>query len=305
LYFDAGKIFLSHHTLAYMGQGYKYCPPSYSHFRNADITNGSYLIFKDTLFLSDIPVDFSWTISTRQTYACSIKPLTTPSSTDSICIKLPDVARGIDMMAIASTEDTLAGRYDSLSNYFYMPIPAEAKSFTIQTKQTCSDCYFPPVGTHIDTTFLADDGLTHTLGIPKNINFPHGNLVISNGTKINMCEGAYLLNRDSLILTGPAQTKGMVIPSCYGIDSIAQGSNNSMLVVSQASALVLNAGSKTFIKNGAAIYVKQNGSLVIKDGAYVQIGDSGTGGWGEIIVEAGDRTQCPHRIPPHRWRYRR
>jgi hypothetical protein len=125
------------------------------------------------------------------------------------------------------------------------------------------------------------------LGIPKNINFPHGNLVISNGTKINMCEGAYLLNRDSLILTGPAQTKGMVIPSCYGIDSIAQGSNNSMLVVSQASALVLNAGSKTFIKNGAAIYVKQNGSLVIKDGAYVQIGDSGTGGWGEIIVEAG------------------
>ncbi|MDP3927736.1 MAG: PKD domain-containing protein [Bacteroidota bacterium] len=143
------------------------------------------------------------------------------------------------------------------------------------------------MGTHIDTTFLADDGLTHTLGIPKNINFPHGNLVISNGTKINMCEGAYLLNRDSLILTGPAQTKGMVIPSCYGIDSIAQGSNNSMLVVSQASALVLNAGSKTFIKNGAAIYVKQNGSLIIKDGAYVQIGDSGTGGWGEIIVEAG------------------
>ncbi len=287
LYFDAGKIFLSHHTLAYMGQGYKYCPPSYSHFRNADITNGSYLIFEDTLFLSNIPVDFSWTISTRQTYACSIKPLTTPSSTDSICIKLPDVARGIDMMAITSTEDTLHGRYDSLSNFFYMAIPAEAKSFTIQTKQTCSDCYFPPVGTHIDTTFLADDGLTHTLGIPKNINFPHGNLVISNGTKINMCEGVYLLNRDSLILTGPAQTKGMVIPSCYGIDSIAQGSNNSMLVVSQASALVLNAGSKTFIKNGAAIYVKQNGSLVIKDGAYVQIGDSGTGGWGEIIVEAG------------------
>ena len=96
-----------------------------------------------------------------------------------------------------------------------------------------------------------------------------------------------LLNKDSLILTGPAQSKGMAIPSCYGIDSIAQGSNNSMLVVSQGSALVLDAGSKTYVKNGGAIYVKQNGSLVIKDGAFLQIGDSGTGGWGEIIVEAG------------------
>ncbi|MCG9879318.1 MAG: hypothetical protein MH472_01840, partial [Bacteroidia bacterium] len=139
-------------------------------------------------------------------------------------------------------------------------IPAEEKSFTIQTKQTCSDCYFPPVGTHIDTTFMADDGLTHTLGLPKKINYPYGNLEISNSTKINMCEGVYLLNKDSLILSGPPQSKGMAIPSCYGIDSIAQGSYNSMLVVSQGSALVLDAGSKTYVKNGGAIYVKQNGS---------------------------------------------
>ena len=94
-----------------------------------------------------------------------------------------------------------------------------------------------------------------------------------------MCEGVYLLNKDSLIIEGPPQSKGMVIPSCAGIDSIAKGSDNSMLIVNAGSALVLNAGSRTYVKNGGAIYVKQNGSLVIKDGAFLQIGDSGTCVW--------------------------
>jgi predicted outer membrane repeat protein len=127
--------------------------------------------------------------------------------------------------------------------------------------------------------FIADDKNTHSIPRPLKINYPHGQMQITNSTKISMCEGVYLLNKDSLIIEGPPQSKGMVIPSCAGIDSIAKGSDNSMLIVNAGSALVLNAGSRTYVKNGGAIYVKQNGSLVIKDGAFLQIGDSGTCVW--------------------------
>jgi hypothetical protein len=287
LYFDAQKIFMNYHTLSYMGEGYKFCPPSYSNYRTAIISNGSYVIYLDTLIFSDVPLNFDFSIAGRQTYTCSISPLAEVSSGDSIKLKLPDVARGIDMIALVSENDTLKSRYDSLTNYIYIALPNVSKQFTIQERNLCNDCYFPPLGTHIDTLFAADDGNIHRIPRPLNINYPLGQMQINNATRITMCEGVYLLNQDSLIIEGPPQSKGMLVPTCFGIDSIAKGSNNSMLIVSSGSALVLDAGSKTYVKSGAGIYIKQNGSLIIKDGAYLQIGDSGTGGWGEIIAEAG------------------
>jgi hypothetical protein len=149
LYFNGQKLFVNYHTLSYMGKGYKYCPPSYANFRTVKVDNGSYLIFNDTLFLSTILLDFQSTIIGRQTYSCLINPLTTATASDTIIIKLPDVGRGVEMIAIASGNDTIPSRFDSLSNYFYMSIPQGKKEFTIQEKQACQDCYFPPVGTHI------------------------------------------------------------------------------------------------------------------------------------------------------------
>lgn len=62
LIFNAQQIFLTYHTLYYMGQGYKYCPPSYAHFRTVKVDNGSYLIFKDTLFVSTISFKLSYNL---------------------------------------------------------------------------------------------------------------------------------------------------------------------------------------------------------------------------------------------------
>ncbi|MFZ4772305.1 MAG: hypothetical protein ACOYLO_19120, partial [Ferruginibacter sp.] len=197
LYFDAQKLFVNYHTLAYMGKGYKYCPPSYSNFRNA--TNGSYLIYRDTLVYSDVPLNFDYSIAGRQTYSCSITPLEAVTSGDSIKLKLPDVARGIDMIALVNANDTLKSRYDSLTNYIYIAITSVTKQFTIQEKDLCNDCYFPPLGTHIDTLFVADDGNSHRIPRPLKINYPHGQMQITNSTKIAMCEGVYLLNKDSLL----------------------------------------------------------------------------------------------------------
>jgi hypothetical protein len=118
-----------------MGLGYHYCPPSYSKFRRINFNSGSYMIYEDTLVFSDKLVTFDLWLNGRQNYACQIKPEETISSSDTIIIKLPDVARGIDMLAIATTNDTIPSRYDSLTNYFYMAIPVINKEFTIKEKE--------------------------------------------------------------------------------------------------------------------------------------------------------------------------
>jgi hypothetical protein len=288
LLFNARKIFLEYHTLDFMLKRFGYCPPSYAHIRRYFAKDSKLLNLDDTLFCSPISIDFDFIISGKERYTCQISTKETVNALDTIKIKLPEVGRGIDMVAlIAGTKDTLHGRYDSLSNYIYLALKPGNYAIKIEPSNPCLDCYFPPNGTNFDTLFLADDGERHTLGNSKKIKNNHGNLSIVNSTKVNMCAGVILHNKDSLIIEGPAQKEKEGSSSCAGIDSLIKGSDNSMLIVSPYAALVLDAGSHTYIKKGAGLYIKQNGSLIVKSGALLEVGDSGTGGWGEIIAEPG------------------
>ncbi|MCK6610617.1 MAG: PKD domain-containing protein [Bacteroidia bacterium] len=289
LYFNAQKLFVEKHSLAFLDKRVGFCPPTYAHFRNYFANAISYLIYgNDTLFYSDKLIDADFALTGRHTYHFKITPRDSTSSSDSIKIKLPDVARGTDMVAILDiTADTLQGRYDSLSNFIYLVLPQQATGFSIMQKDLCADCYFPPVGTNFDTLFVANDGLKHILGNSKKITANNGQVQIINSTQLEMCPGVILHNQDSLLVEGPPQSEPMNIPSCSGVENLKKYSKNSMLVVSPYAALVLDATSKTYIKNGAGLYIKQNGSLVVKSGALLEIGDSGTAGYGEFYAEAG------------------
>jgi hypothetical protein len=116
----------------------------------------------------------------------------------------------------------------------------------------------------------------------------HGFLNIKNGARIDMCDGVYLRNKDSIVIEGPCQESYKGFNPCTGISSIEQTDNSSAIIISAGSALVLDSGSYTYLKGGGAIWVKSNGSLVIKNDAFVQIGDSPSFcGFGEIITEPG------------------
>jgi hypothetical protein len=120
LYLNAQKAFLKNNTYGWFLKGIKYCPSSSINLRHIDFTNGSYLIYgSDTLIHSTQRVNASISFASRQNYYCSIKPLTTPSSADSVKFYLADVERGIDMIAlIKGSQDTLPSRYDSIhKNY--------------------------------------------------------------------------------------------------------------------------------------------------------------------------------------------
>jgi hypothetical protein len=288
LYFNGSTIFLESHTLEKVNKDFRFCPSANIRIRNYFSREGSYLILDDTLYHSSIPLNFEYDFLGKDKFQCRLTNLATPSSTDTLKIKLTGVTRGLDFIAlIDNTRDTLHGRFDSIAGYIYLAIKPNNYSFTIQRKDPCSDCYFPPYGTDFDTLFVADDGLEHTLGQSKKINQGHGNLSILNATRISLCPGVILHNKDSIIIQSGNQKLPEPMSSCAGIDSIKKHSANSMLIVSPNAALVLDAGSRTYIKNGASLYVKQNGSLIIKSGALVEVGDSGTLGNSEIKAEPG------------------
>jgi len=289
LFLNAENSFIKYSFDSKINAGFKYCPPSYINLIYANIKNGSYIKYKDTFLIeSSIPVNADIEFSGRFSYYASVKPLSVPNDLDSIRFYLADVGKGVDMVALDFlTRNELGCRYDSFSNTIAIKIPANFTNIIIEQRDKCNDCYFPPSWKGIDTLFTIDDGLIHTLGHKLSVKPDFGNLHLSNGSRLDMCPEVYLRNRDTIIIEGPAQTKEMILPNCYGIDSLKAVSSTSAIIVKSGSALVLDSGSFTYVKNGGAIYVKQNGSLVIKNGAFVQIGDSGSLGWGEIIAEQG------------------
>ena len=289
---NAQKAFIINHTYGESRYGYKYCPVSSTNIKHASFSNGTYLKFKDSIIISSTKaIDASISFSGRQLYLCSIKPLVTPNSSDSVKFHLADVGRGVEMLAlIKGSQDTIPSRYDSLTNTIHIALPTQETTFFVQEKFNCVTCYFPPNWKGIDTTFEIDDEVKHTLGHKLTIKQPKGLLKLTNSSKLDFCSGVYLNSLDSIIIEGPCQTKAYERNSCKGIDSmVAAYSDNSSITITSGSALVLGPGSYTYVKNGGAIYVKQNGSLIVKAGAFLQIGDSGTcnSGWGEIVAESG------------------
>jgi hypothetical protein len=289
---DAQKAFIINHTYGESSYGYKYCPVSSTNIKHASFSNGTYLKFKDSIIISSTKaIDASISFSGRQMYLCSIKPLVTPNSADTVKFHLADVGRGVEMLALRTgSQDTIPSRYDSLTNTINIALPTEETTFYVQEKFNCINCYFPPNWKGIDTTFEIEDGVKHTLGHKLAIKQPAGLLKLTNSSKLDFCSGVYVNSLDSIIIEGPCQTKAFSRKSCKGIDSmVAAYNDNSSITITSGSALVLGAGSYTHVKNGGAIYVKRNGSLIVKAGAFLQIGDSGTcnSGWGEIVAEPG------------------
>ena len=285
---NAEKAFVKHNTIGINLEGYKYCPPTHANLRHASFSNGT-LLQIDTLKLIEASavVSASLSFAGRYYYTGYVDPL---AHSGSIKFHLPDVGRGVDMMAMHGG-DTMTSTYDSLTNTLSMDLPNDKTTFIIQQKQQCADCYFPPASINVVDTFNADDGQTHTLGHKLKVLPNNGNLIVSNGTRIFMCEGVYLRNKNNIVIESECQTKDGSYKICddIKIDTSLAHTKNSAIVISAGSALVLDANSHTYIKNGGAIYVKRNGTLFIKNDAFVQIGDSGTcqQGWGEIVAEDG------------------
>ena len=266
---------------------------SYTHFRMASIDSGNYMKYNDTVYIKS-----NHAISCRYKFIGKYKYkgfVTAPSTGTTVTFCISDLDAGIPMSAIKESGGNLTVTYNDSTNCKYITVafPVGTTNFYIQPTNPCSyDCYFPSIAQNInDTTFNANDKDLHTLGHNLTV-LNHGLLHVTGGTRIDMCSGVFLRNRDSIIIEGPCQTAGKTFDPCSGISGLYSTDPSSAIIVSSGCALVLDSGSYTYLKEGGAIWVKQNGSLIIKNHAFVQIGDSPNFcGYGEIITELGAYVQ--------------
>ena len=261
---------------------------SYTKFREASIFDGDSLQYVNRLISSNVKITLSYSLVGKYKYKGVV---TAPTGGAIVTFCIPDLVSLVPMRVLKGYNEILPITYDDTTNWNYITVtfPAGTTNFSIEPENPCMfDCYFPPLGVNInDTIFNADDKDQHTLGHKLTI-LNHGLLHVTNGTRIDMCDGVYMRNCDSLIIEGPCQTSTKNFDACTGIEKLIKTDQSSAIIVSAGSSLVLDSGSYTYLKGGGAIWVKQNGSLVIKDYAFVQIGNSPNYcGFGEIITEPG------------------
>lgn len=273
---------------------------THTNFRKARIVKGRFLKYNDTVYIqSDKPVTAEYKINSKFNYSAYIQA-------DSACIVkffLPDLEPGAIMTAYVEYGvgfDSIG--YDTTTFIVTLKCLPGLTMFRMDLTNPCFlACYFPSAIQTIDSLFQFRDGTYQYLGNKLDIIQPNGKLEISNGSKMSICSGLYLRNRDTLLLNGNCPVvdsldafSGFV--NCYN-PSTKSGSftkngvntyeSPSVINIQDGGALVLDSGSFTQVGNNSRIYVLKNGSLIIKNFASLAIGDEQTCGHAEIIAYPG------------------
>ncbi|MES2725479.1 MAG: T9SS type A sorting domain-containing protein [Bacteroidota bacterium] len=286
---------------------------SYSRFRTASLHNGDTLIYNDTNYIiATKPSDIYYKLIGKYRYEGYVNS----DSGTSVKFYLPDLERGI-AMKITSTNGKLVSNvvYNDSTYVINGLFDAGYTSFVIELADPCLySCFFPPTQTNIVDTFDFTSGGIERLGHDLDIVPDSGWLNMTNGSKISICSGTVLTNRDSITMVGAENGNGGVDPTLispttggfYGENysllgaskvsvtnaitgDMANGSRRCMIIVNDLAALVLDSGSRTHIGANSTILVKKGGTLFIKKGAFVEIGSQDFEGrndcFGEILAE--------------------
>ncbi len=178
--------------------------------------------------------------------------------------------------------------YDDTTHILTVTLPDSGSyTFYLELEDPCLvSCYFPPTTETINTVFNFNDGSNQSLSHKLDIVKFNGNLIISNGSQMEISCNKYLRNRDSLILIGECDDS-YKINTCESIGKSYIGHPTSAIIVNNGSALVMENESYTYIGNGSAIIVKPGGTLILKNGSFLQVGDNKSCGKGQLIVEPG------------------
>jgi PKD repeat protein len=251
-------------------------------FHETKISNGTKIKLNDTTYIeADKVGTFSYKIMGKLKYHAKV---TTLEATN-IKFYIPDAIPGYRMTVKDSRFYSI---YNDTTHVLSVNISGAGKfTFALELEDPCLvSCYFPPTTETIHTEFNFNDGTNQSLSHKLDIIKQNGNLVISNGSQMEISCNKYLRNQDSLILISECDDS-YEINTCEGIGKTYVGVPTSLLIVNNGSALVLDNGSYTHVGNGSAIVVKSGGTLILKNGSFLQVGDSKTCGKGQLIVEPG------------------
>ncbi len=275
------------------------CAPSYIAFQQAELINGSFLSYDDSIFIkSNQLVSIKYAYTGKFKYSGSIQS----ESGATVTLRMPDLQDGYLMKCmqgeteIPSTHAYVSGN-DSVQ-LIIINFPSGGIDFTLELADPCqADCFFPPTNEPIDTLYVFDTGSKETLGHDLDIIQPSGELQITNGSKMSICSDFVFTNKDILKLFAlDAENSTIYENPMDGIGTISTpvrdriATKRSMIIVNNKAALVLDSGSFTHVGDNSTILVLKGGTLLIRKGAIVEIGGNevkSPKAFGEIIAEEG------------------
>lgn len=288
---DAPVVFMSRSTYSKPGSGA--CASSKVHFNKASVSNGTYLTYDDTTYIfAGVPLDAHYEIIDKFKYEGYIDPL---GGSATVRFYLPDAEPGYEMKA--------TGKYVIGQNYYADSFKIDVTvsqpgEFIIELADPCqADCFFPPNTAPIDSLFVFETGTTEVLGHDLDIVQDKGEMHITKGSKMSICEQFVFANKDSLLLSNVegnevfAVTNIMDGPGTVTNRVVARlMSKRSMIIVNNKAALVLDSGSFTHVGDNSTILIRKGGTLLVRRGAILEIGGnegSGPFAFGEVIAEEG------------------
>ncbi|MCG9879827.1 MAG: hypothetical protein MH472_04445, partial [Bacteroidia bacterium] len=285
---DAKSIFFSYSSNPFFKSG---TCISNLNFRKLKMQHGKSLIYHDTTYLNaNKNIDFFYEIIGK----CKYRAFSACDSETTIDVFIPDGILGQDM-TVKNPEIT--STYNDTSRVLTLQLPTGLSQFEIELTDPCLvSCYFPSTSETIHETFDFNEGITATLGHKLDIVQPTGLLNITNGSHMQICNGIYLRNRDSLVLySGCGKDTGQLsITTCDGsgtgavsaaMEGTGGGAKASKISVMSGGVLILDSNSVTQISNNSELHVW--GTLVIKAGATLVIGDGRKCSYASIMVYPG------------------
>lgn len=286
---------------------------SYTHFRAMKMEHGDTLIYNDTNYiLASRKSDVFYKLIGRYRYQGYVNS----DSGATVGFFLPDLAIGIPMKIASTNGKQISGlKYDTSTFKLRAQFTEGYTEFVIELVDPCLfTCFFPPTQVNIVDTFDFNTGSIERLGHDLDIVPDSGWLNMTNGSKVSICAGIVLTNRDSITMLGQEGGNGSVDPVRPPVSAANQSGegNNSnagtksvinngmtqdmpnsskrcMIIINDLAALVLDSGSRTYIGANSTILVKKGGTLFVKKGAMVEIGSKHYQNrddcFGEILAE--------------------
>ena len=291
---DAQNIFLSYSTDREFKTGNCY---TFTNFRKARIETGKELSYNDTTYiLSTKYASAYYSLEGKYKYKGYVQ-------TDTACdvkLYLADLDTNYAMAAVG-----ISYNYNDTTHIMTLHAPVGNTNFTIELADPClMSCFFPYTTDSIKNTFDFATGTKETLPHKLTITTPNGYLKIRNGSHMQICNGKWLRNKDSLIvdyrcpedgdlgkgivvcpdvtnrlnLTNPPPTISQLYPS-------TDDYTPSQITVNSYAALILDSGSYTRFGNNTKLTIKPYASFIIRKNAKLDIGDAKSCGHAEIICE--------------------
>ncbi|MDP3929893.1 MAG: T9SS type A sorting domain-containing protein [Bacteroidota bacterium] len=285
---DARNVFFSYSTNPTVVR--KGCTSTLN-FRKLRMADGRIVTYHDTTYIESSKVATAfYSFISKMKYDAYVE-------IDTACAVKFFIPDGITGYQMTIKNDSINSSYNDATKILTATFPKPGfYRFVMELVDPClMSCFFPLTADSIKNTFQFYEGTYEYLAHDLDIVADTGQLLLSHGSRMHICQNYTLINNDSIVLKPYIGfNAGLGLPmhtAMSGGEGIAPNHLNypgnaftnlpnlkrTSIIVDDKAALVLDSGSYTHIGVNCLLWIKKGGTLLVKKGAVLEVGSCGVG----------------------------